>query len=144
MAKIINIDEASYAQDTSEHGGSWQYLDLSGDHLGARVEILAPGATSSHHHFHTLEEEHVLVLDGTATLYLGEERLLLETGDHVWFKAGEPVAHHIENTSGDPFQFLVFGERQPGDVVFYPEGQVAMVKAMDFKQYTYRERDDTD
>jgi len=144
MTEITNIDEAPYVQDTSIRGGSWQYLDLSGDHLGVRVEILAPGATSSYHHYHTLEEEHVLVLEGSATLYLGDEAVPLESGDHMCFRAGNPVAHHIENTSGDPFQFLVFGERREGDVVFYPEGKVAMVKALDFKQFTYRERDDAD
>jgi uncharacterized cupin superfamily protein len=100
-----------------------------------------PGATSSYHHYHTAEEEHVLVLAGSATLHLGDEQIELVEGDHVWFPAGEDLAHHIENTSAEPCKFLVFGERKQDDVVFYPKGQVMLVKsATGLHQYVYKER----
>ena len=55
----------------------------------------------------------MLVLSGTATRHFGADEHELREGDHVWFRAGE---HHIENRGSADFKFLVFGERNPGDV----------------------------
>ena len=136
QARIANIHTSAFV-DTPTRGGTWRRLDLGGEHIGVRIEELLPGGTSSVHHFHTLEEEHVLVLVGTATLHLGTEQHALHEGDHVWFAAGEAVAHHIENRSAAPFRFLVFGERKAGDVVFYPNGPVMMVKALGNALFEY-------
>ncbi len=133
---ITNIDEAKFEECVARGEKFWS-LDLSGDHLGVHIEELPPKSTSSFHHFHTLEEEHVVVLAGTATLHLGTEAFALKEGDHLCFKAGVADAHHIENTSSKNFKFLVFGERHEGDVVFYPEGPVMLVKALSNKQFKY-------
>lgn len=138
---ITNIDETEFDEITTPRGESLRQLDLSGSHLGVRIEELPPGGTSSIHHYHTLEEEHVLVLSGTATLYLGSSTQELRTGDHICFAPGEPEAHHIENTSEAVFKFLVFGERLPGDVVVYPGGPVMLVKALGRRLFEYRERE---
>jgi uncharacterized cupin superfamily protein len=135
-----NIFESPWEMKETPRGGIWKYLDISGEHLGLRLEELAPGATSSIHHFHTLEEEHVIVLEGEASLVLGGEEHRVTRGDHVWFKAGEEVGHHIVNRSDRPFKFLVIGERKEGDVVFYPEAGVATVKALGWKQYDVKQR----
>jgi uncharacterized cupin superfamily protein len=140
--RMTNINTAAYETGESQRDEApWRSLDLSGEHLGVRIEETPPAGTSSYHHYHTQEEEHVLVLGGTATLHLGDEAIVLNEGDHVWFPAGEDVAHHIENTSSKPFRFLVFGERKTDDVVFYPEGPVMMVKSSQGQQlYTYEKR----
>ena len=135
-----NIYEAIWEKQATPGGGMWKYLDISGEHLGLRLEELAPGDTSSIHHFHTLEEEHVIVLEGDASLLLGSDEHRLKRGDHVWFKAGDEVGHHIVNRSSGPFVYLVIGERKDGDVVFYPEKGVAMVKALNWKQYDVEQR----
>lgn len=138
MPHTHNINDAEWTEEKTARGGTWKYLDLSGERLGARIEELSPGDTSSIHHFHTAEEEHVLVLAGSATLHLGSEKIPVRSGDHFWFAAGTEEAHHIENTSEDAFRFLVFGERNAHDVVVYPEHQVMLVKGLGFKQFTYR------
>jgi uncharacterized cupin superfamily protein len=135
-----NIFESAWETKKTPRGGIWTHLDISGEHLGLRVEELAPGDTSSIHHFHTLEEEHVIALEGEASLMWGTEEHPIRRGDHVWFKAGETVGHHIVNRSERPFRFLVIGERNAGDVVFYPERGVAMVKALGWKQYDFKPR----
>ena len=139
-----NILTAEYEEDgpsERDPGATGRQLDLSGEHLGVRIEEMDAGATSSYHHYHTAEEEHVIVLKGTATLHLGDEQFELVENDHIWFPAGEDIPHHIENTSPDPFRFLVFGERKQDDVVFYPNGSVMLVKsAKGYHQYTYKKR----
>ncbi|HEX7037918.1 MAG TPA: cupin domain-containing protein [Pseudomonadales bacterium] len=136
---MTNINEASFEEVRTARGKTLRQLDLSGSHLGGRIEDLPPGGTSSIHHYHTLEEEHVLVLSGSATLHLGTEEHELREGDHVCFLAGEPAPHHIENRSSGNFKFLVFGERNPGDTVFYPNGSVMMVKAAGGALYRYED-----
>ena len=134
MEDIRKIDDNWVEEQTAR--GTWKYRDLSGERLGVRIEVIMPGETSSEHHFHTAEEEHVIALEGCATLVLGADCLELNAGDHVWFKAGEAIAHHIENTSGQPFRFLVFGERNSNDIVFYPDREIAMVKALGREKFT--------
>ncbi len=137
-----NIYESTWEEGTTPRGGYWKYLDISGEHLGLRLEEMPPGGTSSIHHYHTLEEEHVIVLDGEATLVLGSDEYLVKTGDHFWFKAGEEEGHHIENRTNEAFKFLVIGERKRGDVVFYPDEGVAAVKALNsgWKQFNFEQR----
>lgn len=139
--EITNIETAQWREDTSARGGTWRYIDLSGDHLGVRIEELAPGEHSSYHHYHTTEEEHLLVIAGAATLCLGDDRVALKAGDHVCFKAGDATAHHVRNETQEPVKYLVFGERNEGDVVFYPDASVALVKAMSRQTYHYKPRE---
>ena len=116
----------------------FRFKQLSGEHIGARIEELTPGNTSSYHHFHTTEEEHVFMLSGEAILHFGTDQTSLTTGDHVWFRAGEEVAHHLENRSENSCTYLVYGERKTDDVVMYPDAQVMLVKALGRKQFIYR------
>ena len=128
--RITNIHNTELEVRQSARGeADWRCLDLSGEKLGVRIEELPPGSNSSYHHYHTAEEEHILVLDGQATLHLGEETFEVTRGDHIAFKAGEEVAHHLENTSSEPFTYLVFGERKHDDVVIYPDSSIALVKS---------------
>ncbi len=145
--RLTNINTAQYeeGESTRKEEASFRFLDLSGQHIGVRIEETPAGATTSHHHYHTAEEEHVLVLEGVATLHLGNEDIEITQGDHIWFPAGEAVAHHIENTSNAPFKFLVFGERKQDDVVFYPTGSVMLVKSSTgFQAFDYKEREPHD
>ena len=137
--RVTNIHDASFEERKSPRGEpDWRCLDLSGDHLGVRIEELPPGSNSSYHHYHTAEEEHVLVIAGAATLHLGDEAVEIRKGDHVLFSAGEEVAHHIENSSPDPFTYLVFGERKQHDVAMYPQSSIALVKSSQgHRWYTY-------
>jgi uncharacterized cupin superfamily protein len=130
-------------QDGSEENDKqdYRYKELSGEQLGARIEELAPASASSHHHFHTSEEEHLFMLSGDAMLLFGNEELPVSVGDHIWFRAGDETAHHFENRSDAPCTYLVYGERKADDVVVYPAGQVMMIKALGNKQFTYRARE---
>lgn len=133
MLEIRNIHEIAFKRNSGGQNGGYSSLDLSGTNLGAHIEELDPGSFSSLAHYHTQEEEHVLVIAGAATLHLGGKHLLLKAGDHVWFEAGKAESHTIENTSDQPFRFLVFGERKDSDVVVYPNEEMLLVKALSRK-----------
>ncbi len=141
--RVTNIFSASLERRKSARGESdWRCLDLSGEHLGVRIEELPPGSNSAYHHYHVAEEEHVIVLNGTATLHIGDDAVEISKGDHVRFPAGEEVAHHIQNTSEEPVTYLVFGERKRDETVFYPESSIVLVKSSQGNRwYTYEEYD---
>lgn len=140
-AVVTNIQEASFdVRESSRGEPNWRCLDLSGEHLGVRIEELPPGSSSSYHHYHTAEEEHVLITEGSGTLHLGSESITVTKGDHIGFPAGDQIAHHIENTSMEPLAYLVFGERKSDDVVIYPENNIALVKSAKGHQW-YRFED---
>ena len=96
----------------SDSGGLTQF--------GAFVEILSPGAASSHAHWHEEEDEMVYMLDGEVTLIEGETEHALTAGDAATFAAGAPVGHRLENRSDAPARYLVIGTRAPRDRVHYP------------------------
>ena len=85
-----------------------------------RVE-LAPGAWSTQRHWHSRNDEAVIVVEGELWLVTdaGEERLV--AGDCAAFKAGEPDAHHLQNRSDRPAVFFDIGGRDPWDKSTFPD-----------------------
>lgn len=97
----------------SEAGGLTQF--------GAFIEILPPGSRSSIKHWHSAEDEMILVLEGLITLVEGGTETMLRPGDAATFRAGEPVGHFLVNRSEAPTRCLVVGTRAPIDRITYPD-----------------------
>jgi uncharacterized cupin superfamily protein len=102
-----------------------------GYRVGVQLEELPPGKQSAPHHFHLQEEEHLLVLSGSCTLRLGDERLPLREGDYACFPAGQRVGHCLVNEGTEPCRLLVIGERRPDDVCVYPDSGKVKVRALE-------------
>ncbi len=98
-------------------------------HVGVLLEELAPGRQSAPLHWHTREEEHVWMLEGRATLRLGNDRHPLVAGDYVCFPAGQALGHCLVNDGDAPCRYLVIGERSPDDVCLYPDSGKMLVRA---------------
>jgi uncharacterized cupin superfamily protein len=84
-----------------------------GRKIGVSYEELPPGRQSVPFHYHMLEEEHIVALEGEATLRLGQERFRIKAGDYVGFPAGQRAGHCLINDSDAPFRFLMIGDREP-------------------------------
>ena len=98
-----------------------------GSHVGVCMETLEPGKRACPAHYHMLEEEHLLVLEGALTLSLGERDYPMSQGDYVCFPAGQRVGHAISNHGDKPCRYLIIGERNPNDVIVYPDsGRVSV------------------
>lgn len=85
--------------------------------VGVGVLELPAGCNTKPAHYHTLEEEHLYVLEGTATLYLGDTTFSLAPGSYVCFPAGQTLPHYIDNDSGEVLRYLMIGERIDDDEV---------------------------
>lgn len=97
----------------SEAGGLTQF--------GAYLDTLAPGAWSSHRHWHSAEDEFLYLLEGSATLRDDHGLTDLFPGDAVCWRHGDPNAHHLTNRGEAPAHWLIVGSRCAGDICTYPD-----------------------
>jgi len=86
----------------------------------ARVEA---GDQSTAFHTHTRTDEWVYVLEGRASLRVGDDRCEIGPGDFVAHPAGGPP-HAMEPVSR--LTYLMGGQRDAQDVVLYPEHGVRL------------------
>jgi uncharacterized cupin superfamily protein len=93
---------------------------------GLNHVTLQPRQTGAPPHCHALEEELFYVLGGSGTLTLGGDEHPLRPGDVVARPPSTGVAHALR--AGDSgLTYLVYGTREPGDSVYYPQsGQVRL------------------
>ncbi|MBP7002033.1 cupin domain-containing protein [Amaricoccus sp.] len=95
--------------------------------FGAHLERLYPGARSSLRHWHSDEDEMVLVLEGEVVL-IEDVETVLRAGDAAAWRAGDPVGHCLENRSDRPAVYLTVGTRAARDVVSYPDDDLVTRK----------------
>ena len=119
-------------------GGQAKHLTAAavgeGWHVGMLIEAPAPGKRLCPRHYHMLEEEHALVLEGEVTLLLGDERHVMKAGDYVCFPAGRKVGHSFLNRGSGPCRYLMIGERHPNEVCVYPDSNKLAVDALRTRQ----------
>ena len=87
--------------------------------IGFGILELSPGCNTLPAHYHSLEEEHLYVLEGSGTLHLGEENFPLEKGSYTHFPAGQAIPHYLSNESDAVLTYIMVGERIEGDEVAY-------------------------
>jgi uncharacterized cupin superfamily protein len=97
--------------------------------VGVRLEELEPGKQSVPAHYHTDEEEHLFILEGTVSLRLGDQRLTMNAGDYICFPAAQPAAHCLTNESSSPCRYLMIGEKRNTDTCIYPDSNKILVRA---------------
>jgi uncharacterized cupin superfamily protein len=116
------------------YGSRWRVLsDTRGDDkrkIGVSYEELLPGKQSCPFHYHMVEEEHIIALEGEATLRLGEERFRIKAGDYVGFPAGQRAGHCLINEGDKPFRFIMIGDNEPNEVCVYPDSNKVSVSAL--------------
>jgi uncharacterized cupin superfamily protein len=90
--------------------------------FGVNKLTLHPGSWSSQRHWHSHEDEFILVLEGEVVLVTddGEERLV--AGDSAGFPAGKADGHHLQNRSSRDAVVLEVGtSNESVDVTTYPD-----------------------
>mgnify|MGYP001815243960 CR=1 FL=1 len=87
--------------------------------IGFGILKLSPWCDTRPAHYHTLEEEHLYVLEGVGILHLGTEAFPLLKGSYVNFPAGQAKTHFVSNTSDAPLKYIMVGERIENDEVVY-------------------------
>jgi uncharacterized cupin superfamily protein len=116
----VDFDWEIHAKDTKQELRSKALCDVEGRaKIGVGLLELPPGCDTTPAHWPSLEEEHLYVLDGRATLHLGPYTYEVRPGSYVCFPAHQEFAHFLENTGEAPFRYLMIGERIAGDEVHH-------------------------
>jgi uncharacterized cupin superfamily protein len=88
---------------------------------GVNLTTLAPGAWSSHRHWHEKEDEFIFVVEGEITLIDDAGEHLLKPGMCAGFKAGVANGHHLANKTKTPVTYLEIGSRAALERAHYPD-----------------------
>jgi uncharacterized cupin superfamily protein len=108
--------------------------------FGVNLTHLSPGAVSALAHSHSIQDEFILILEGSATLMLAEQEFLLNPGDCYGFKAGTGIAHQLANRSQETVIYLEIGDRTPNDVVEYPNDDLKATQSINGEwRFTHKE-----
>lgn len=134
IVKPVNVNDLEQQEYSEGRRFGGKFKVLSDTHegkakIGIMVEELAPGKQSCPSHYHLREEEHILILEGEATLRLGKETYLLQKDHYIRFPAGQKAGHFLFNDSQAVCKFLVIGDHTSDDVIIYPDSDKVMVKA---------------
>jgi uncharacterized cupin superfamily protein len=70
-------------------------------------------------HCHSAEEEIFVILEGSGTLFLGDEEAPVRPGHVVGRPPGTRVAHSFRAGS-EGMTYLAYGTREPNDIAYYP------------------------
>ncbi len=90
--------------------------------FGANIVTLAPGAMSSMRHWHSDEDELVVMLSGEAVLIDDGGEHVMRPGDVATFAKGVADAHHLINRSAADAVFVAVGTDRPvTDHCTYPD-----------------------
>ena len=123
-------------------GASWKKLgDAVGlTDFGVNLVRLPPGKWSSQRHWHTHEDEFVMMLEGEVVAVEDDGDHLLKAGDCVGWKAGATNGHCLQNRSDRDAIYLEVGSRRTEtDACDYPDIDMIARPAEPF----YRHRDGT-
>ena len=112
-------------------GGTFKRLGRfgGGSQVGVGIDVLKPGQYSNRFHYHLAEEEHVVILKGSATLILGERKYVMAERDYCCFPAGQRAGHHLYNHTREKCVFMTIGDSRPEDIACFPKTGKAKVRA---------------
>ena len=126
---IDDIEWESYSHGKRFGSRFVQLAQFGGaQHIGVSMEELAPGKQACPHHYHHLEEEQLMMLEGSCTLRLGDKTYLLNKASYVVFPAGQKAGHSLFNHTNEICRYLIIGERNPHDVIVYPDSNRVSVR----------------
>jgi uncharacterized cupin superfamily protein len=98
------------------------------ERLGASLYEVPPGNSICPYHWHSANEEMLIVLSGTPTLRTPDGERELAEGDVAGFPVGERGAHKVTNNSSAPLRVLMISEMNHPEVGVYPDSKKVMAR----------------
>jgi uncharacterized cupin superfamily protein len=129
--RVCHLDDCEIHRDSHDRVDLSEHMigDVVGsEHSGIGLVTLAPGKRGYPHHVHSAEDERFVVLSGSGTAYLNDERHPVARGSVVDAPARGP-AHSFE-AGPDGLVYLAWGEREPGDNDYMPESGKVMLRGL--------------
>ncbi len=127
VVKPISSNDVPWTEWTDVPRFDIRYKHLSRTLLGAdyrvgvAIEELRPGKQSAPAHYHVFEEEHVFILDGALTVWLGAATHEMKAGDYICFPAGQKAGHCLVNNTDAVCRYVIVGENKKNEVAVYTD-----------------------
>ena len=88
---------------------------------------LEPGNEAYAYHYHEINEEIFVVLNGEGIVRTSKGEVKIKAGDAISFPAGEGGAHVVKNTSDKMLVYVDFSTRSEAEISHRPEAGMMMV-----------------
>jgi uncharacterized cupin superfamily protein len=124
--RITNLDQLGQPIDR-QHGTRFASRHfriapaLGARKLGYNVTEVPPGRTAFPYHFHHVNEELFLILEGQGTLRWPGGTHPLRAGDLICCPPGPEGAHQILNTGSIALRYLAISTMEDPEVAEYPD-----------------------
>ena len=122
---MANVLEPEFDATSDRDGFSYRRARLGRQagarRLGASLYDVPPGQATFPYHWHSANEELLVVLRGRPSLRTPEGWRELEEGEVVSFRLGPEGAHQVQNRNPDPVRLLVVSEMVSPEVSGYPD-----------------------
>ena len=133
MVRILNVDSLpDEFVDDPEFESQMKTLCLGAaagsEKLYVNIDYVKPGAKSVKYHSHSKQEEFFLILEGSGTLRMNDEKTPVKKGDFVAKPAGKEIAHQFINDGSEVLQILDCGLNEKEETTTYPDDDVILVK----------------
>jgi uncharacterized cupin superfamily protein len=120
-----NVFDPEFDEPTDRPGFTYRRARIGwqagSERLGASLYEVEPGNACFPYHWHSANEEMLIVLSGRPTLRTPAGERVLEEGEVVAFRLGEEGAHQVVNRSEGTVRFLIVSEMNPVDLNGYPD-----------------------
>jgi len=93
------------------------------ERLGLSLWEVPAGEAAYPYHYHLVEEELLIVLQGSPSLRTPEGWRQLPEGEVIAFPRGERGGHQIVNRTDKPVRFLAISTSGDPDIVLYPDSR---------------------
>lgn len=121
---MANLFEPEF-EDHKREGFTYRRARLGrqagAERLGASLYELPPGQATFPYHWHSANEEMLIVLAGRPSLRTPEGSRELAEGEVVAFQTGVGGAHQIQNRTGETVRLLLLSEMISPEVSGYPD-----------------------
>jgi len=119
---IVALADAEQGETTREgYHERWRLLSPASVRAGLGYGVLEEGSLPCPPHWHAMEEEAFVVLDGEGIAWLDDERFPIRRGHVMICPPGGP-AHAVEGGPGG-LTYLTYGTRVAGDYAWMPRSR---------------------
>lgn len=123
--QVVNLEEveARSSSKGTRFGYSTKALGAAtgSQGIGCSYFEQPPGRAAFPRHWHGANEEAMFVLEGEATVQIGDRKIAVRAGDWVTFLVGPDGAHQVVNTGTTPLRYLALSTLKTPEVVGYPD-----------------------
>lgn len=122
---ILHIDRIEWTEQVHAPNFNLQRKQLGAaagsQKLGCSLIEIPPDCRSWPYHYHYANEEAIYVLEGTGTLRLNGEEIVISQGNYIALLTGKIGAHQVINTGTKPLRYLCFSTMIEPDIMGYPD-----------------------